>query len=128
MIFRSISARLVLAIAQVMGAACIALPFCSDMQQRSIMNLALRQQRELHYQSAIAALDYEARTARAVGGVIAAPPPVKELVLNGDRDGPFRLLGPAMAALKAPDIPIANITLPPATPVIRPAGPPALAH
>ncbi len=119
MIFRSISARLVLAIALVMGAACIALTFFSDMQQRSIMNLALRQQLELHYQSAIAALDYEARTARAVGGVIAALPPVKELVLNGDRDGAFRLLGPAMAALKSQGIPIANITLPPATLFIR---------
>src|SRR5260370_18561281 len=114
MIFRSISARLVLAIALVMGAACIALTFFSDMQQRSIMNLALRQQLELHYQSAIAALDYEARTARAGGGVIAALPPVKELVPNADRNAAFRLPGPATAARHGQSIPIPNPPLPPA--------------
>ena len=119
MLFRSISARLVLAISVVMGAACLTLTLFSDMQQRSIMTLALRQQLELHYQNAIAALEYEARTARAVGGVIAALPPVKEYVLSGDRDAVLRLLGPAQAALKAQGIPITNITLPPATLFIR---------
>jgi methyl-accepting chemotaxis protein len=119
MIFRSIAARLALAIAMVMGAACVALTLFSDMEQRSIMALALRQQLDLHYQGVIAALDYEARTARAVGTVIAALPPVKEYVLSGDRDAVFRLLGPAQAALKAQGIAITNITLPPATLFIR---------
>jgi methyl-accepting chemotaxis protein len=108
-----------LAISVVMGVACVALTLFSDMQQRSLMTLALRQQLELHYQNAIAALEYEARTARAVGGVIAALPPVKEYVLSNDREGVLRLLGPAQAALKAQGIPITNITLPPATLFVR---------
>jgi methyl-accepting chemotaxis protein len=117
--FRSISARLVLAIAIAVGAACVAVTLISDRQQRAIMDLALRQQLELQYQSTVAALDYEARTARAVGGVIAALPPVRDFVLAGDRDGVLRLLGPAMETLKSQGIPIANITLPPATLFVR---------
>ena len=66
---RSISARLILAISLTVAAACAILGTFSIVQQRSLMRLALEQQLKLQYDSVIAAIDYEGRTALAVSEV-----------------------------------------------------------
>ena len=75
---RSISARLILAISLTVAAACAILGSFSIWQQRALTQLALEQQLKLQYDSVIAAIDYEGRTALAVSSVIAALPPVAD--------------------------------------------------
>jgi methyl-accepting chemotaxis protein len=64
--FRTISARLILAISLIIATACALLGTFSILQQRSLTRLALDQQLRLHYESLTAAIDYEGRTARAI--------------------------------------------------------------
>jgi methyl-accepting chemotaxis protein len=116
---RSIAARLILAISLTVAVACAILGTFSILQQRSLMRLALDQQLKLQYDSVIAALDYEGRTALAVSAVVAALPPVVDAVTKGDRAGLFALLDGPMKALKAQGIPFINLTLPPATLFLR---------
>jgi methyl-accepting chemotaxis protein len=116
---RSIAARLILAISLTVAVACGILGTFSVLQQRSLTRLALDQQLKLQYDSVIAALDYEGRTALAVSATIAALPPVTDLIAKGDRDGLMTLLGGAMKALKALGIPFINLTLPPAIIFLR---------
>src|SRR3979409_328903 len=116
---RSIAARLILAISVTVAMACGILGTFSIIQQRSLTRLALDQQLKLQYDSVIAALDYEGRTAIAVSAVVAALPPVTEAIAKGDRAGLQALLGGAMTALKAQGIPFLNLTLPPATLFLR---------
>ena len=116
---RSIAARLILAISLTVGVACGILGTFSIIQQRSLAQLALDQQLKLQYDSVIAALEYEGRTALAVSAVVAALPPVADAVIKGDRDGLLALLGGAQAALKAQGIPLLNLMLPPATLLVR---------
>jgi methyl-accepting chemotaxis protein len=116
---RSIAARLILAISLTVAVACGILGTFSIFQQRALTRLALDQQLKLQYDSVVAALDYEGRTALAVSAVIAALPPVTEAIAKGDRDSLQALLGDAMAALKAQGIPFINLTLPPATVFLR---------
>src|ERR1700677_463626 len=112
--FRSISARLILAISLIMPATCGALGTLSIVQQRSLTRLALDQQLKVQYDSVIASLDYEGRAALAVSAVIAALPPVGDAVVKGDRNALLGLLGAAQSALNAQGMPLMNITLPPA--------------
>ena len=117
--FRSISARLILAISMIIAVTCCVLGAFSVFQQRSLTRLALDQLLKVQYDSVIAALDYEGRAALAVGSVIAALPPVETLTAAGDRDALMRLLGGAQVALNAQGMPFLNITLPPATIFLR---------
>jgi methyl-accepting chemotaxis protein len=116
---RSISARLILAVSLTVAAACLVLAVFSNLQQQSTQALALDQQLQLQYEAIGSAIDFEARTARAVATVMAALPPVEAATANKDRDAILALLGPAYAALKQQDIPIVNVTLPPATLLVR---------
>ncbi|NVN85952.1 MAG: HAMP domain-containing protein [Rhodopseudomonas sp.] len=116
---KSIAARLILAISLTVALACGVLGTYSIVQQRTLTRLALDQQLKLQYDSLIAALDYEGRTALAVSGVIAALPPVADAIAKGDRDGVMALLGGAMTAVNAQGIQFVNITLPPATLFLR---------
>ena len=111
---RSIAARLILAIALTVAAACGILGTFSIIQQRALIRLALDQQLKLQYDSVIAALDYEGRAALAVSATIAALPPVGNAIANGDRDGLGALLGDAMKALTAQGIPLISFQTPPA--------------
>ena len=111
---RSIAARLILAISLTVAAACGILGGFSIIQQRALTRLALEQQLKLQYDSVIAAIDYEGRTALAISSVIAALPPVAEAIAKGDRDGMGSLLGGAMTALKAQGIPLVTFWTPPA--------------
>jgi methyl-accepting chemotaxis protein len=117
--FKSISARLIVAISLTVVAACGVLGTFSVVQQRSLTRLALDQQLKLQYDSVIAALDYEGRAGLAVSAVLAALPPVGDAIAKGDRAGLMALLGAPLAALTAQGIPAINITLPPATLFLR---------
>jgi methyl-accepting chemotaxis protein len=112
---RSIGARLILAISLTVAAACAILGTFSIWQQRALTQLALEQQLKLQYDSVVAAIDYEGRTALAVSSVVATLPPVADAVTKGDRDALGSLLGGAMTALKAQGIPLVNVWTPPAT-------------
>jgi methyl-accepting chemotaxis protein len=112
---QSIAARLILAISLTVAAACGILGSFSIIQQRSLTRLALEQQLKLQYDSVIAAVDYEGRTALALSSLLAALPPVADAVSKGDRDTLGTLLGGAMTALKAQGIPLVNVWTPPAT-------------
>src|ERR1700750_769848 len=103
---RSIAARLMLAISLTVAAACGILGTFSIVQQRALTRLALDQQLKLQYDSVIAAIDYEGRSALAVSPVIAALPPVGDAIAKGDRDSLLALLGDANKALKAQGIPL----------------------
>src|SRR5580698_952769 len=82
--FRTISARLILAVSLIIAVTCGVLGTFSIVQQRSLLHLALDQQLRLQFDSIVSAIDYEGRTARAVGGVIAALPPVADGIAKGD--------------------------------------------
>ena len=112
---QSIAARLILAISLTVAAACGILGSFSIIQQRALTRLALEQQLKLQYDSVIAAVDYEGRTALALSSLLAALPPVADAVTKGDRDALGTLLGGAMTALKAQGIPLVNVWTPPAT-------------
>jgi methyl-accepting chemotaxis protein len=116
---RSIAARMILAISLTVAAACGILGTFSIMQQRSLTQLALEQQLKLQYDSVIAAVDYEGRAALAVSALVASLPPVKDAIVNGDRDSLVGLFGGAQAALKAQGMPLLNFALPPATYFLR---------
>jgi len=111
---QSIAARLILAISLTVAAACGILGSFSIIQQRSLTRLALEQQLKLQYDSVIAAVDYEGRTALAISSVIAALPPVAEAIAKGDREAIAALLGGAMTSLKAQGIPLITFWTPPA--------------
>jgi methyl-accepting chemotaxis protein len=116
---RSIAARLVLAISLTVAVACAILGSFSMMQQRALMRLALDQQLKLQYDSVIAALDYEGRTALAVSAVIANFPPVVEAVAAGDRNKLGVLLQGSLTALKGQGIPLISFHTPPAIAFFR---------
>src|SRR5882724_2281220 len=116
---RSIGARLILAISLTVAVACGVLGTFSVLQQRSLTQLALERELKLQYDSVIAAVDYEGRAALAVSSVIAALPPVQDVIAKGDRDGLGALLGGAMTALKTQGIPLISFQTPPATTFYR---------
>ncbi len=121
--FRTISARLILAISLIIAVTCGVLGTFSIVQQRSLLRLALDQQLRLQFDSIVSAIDYEGRTARAVGGVIAALPPVADGIAAGDRAGLEALLRDVATGLKDKGIPRFGIIAPPATIFLRPLDP-----
>jgi methyl-accepting chemotaxis protein len=121
--FRTISARLVLATSLILAVTCGVFGSFSILQQRSLLRLALDQQLRLQFDSIVSAIDYEGRTARAVGGVIAALPPVVDGVAKGDRTALVALLRDPATALRAQGIPRFGIIAPPATIFLRPLDP-----
>ncbi|HVX76602.1 MAG TPA: methyl-accepting chemotaxis protein [Bradyrhizobium sp.] len=116
---QSIGARLILAISLTVAAACAVLGTFSVLQQHALMQLALRQQLKLQYDSIIAAVDDEGRSALAVSAVIATLPPVGDAIAAGDRDKLGELLHDPLMALKAQGIPLISFHTPPATAFYR---------
>jgi methyl-accepting chemotaxis protein len=90
---RSIAVRLILAISLTVAVTCAVLGGFSIVQQRALTQFALDQQLKLQYDSVIAAIDYEGRSALAVSTTLAALPLVGEAVAKGDRDALAALLG-----------------------------------
>src|ERR1044072_3886094 len=115
----SIAVRLTLAISLTVAVACGILGTFSIIQQRSLTQLALDQQLKLQYESVIAAIDYEGRSARAVSAVIASLPPVGEAIAKNDRDSLGKLLAEPLEALKAQGIPLITFWRAPATAIYR---------
>jgi methyl-accepting chemotaxis protein len=116
---RSISARLVLTILLTVAVACGILGTFSILQQRSLTRLALDQQLKLHYDSVMAALDYEGRAALAVSAVIANLPPVGDAIAKGEREPLMALLQGSLAAIKPLGMPLISFQAPPATNFFR---------
>src|SRR5689334_1357172 len=116
---KSIAARLILAIALTVAVACAIVSGFSISQQRALTRMALDQQLKLQYESVIAAIDYEGRSALAVSAVIAALPPVGDAIAKGDRDSLAALLGEANKSLKAQGIPLITFQVPPAVAFYR---------
>jgi len=116
---RSIAARLILAISLTVAVACGVLGTFSIVQQRSLTQLALDQQLKLQYESVIAAIDYEGRSALAVSSVLANLPPVADAIAKNDRDALGKLLGEPLEALKTQGIPLISFWRAPATSVFR---------
>ena len=116
---RSIGARLILAISLTVAAACAVLGTFSVMQQRALTRLALEQQLKLQYDSVIAAIDYEGRTAQAVSATVAGLPQVGDAILKDDRNALMAVLGGSMKALSAQGINLMTFTRPPATVFLR---------
>jgi methyl-accepting chemotaxis protein len=110
--FRTISARLVLAISLILAVSCGILGTFSLLEQQSLTRLALDQQLTLQYASVIAAVEYEGRTARAVSSVISALPPVADALAVGDRDALIALLGGAQEMLKTLGVSFVSFHLP----------------
>src|SRR4051794_19308182 len=117
--FRSISARLVLAISLLAATICAALGIYSVVQQAALTRLALDQQLKQQYDSVIAVLDYEGHAALAVSGILAALPPVGDAIARGDREALVTLLAGAQKAAKVQGIPRMSIAVPPATFFLR---------
>ena len=116
---RSIAVRLILAISLTVAVTCAVLGGFSIVQQRALTQFALDQQLKLQYDSVIAAIDYEGRSALAVSTTLAALPLVGEAVAKGDRDALAALLGDATKVLKAQGIPLVTFEAPPAVVIYR---------
>jgi methyl-accepting chemotaxis protein len=116
---QSISGRLVLAIAGTAVAAAVVIGTFSVVQQQSLGDEALEQELRLQYENVVAALEYEGRTARAVGSVIAGLPAVKDALEQDNRDAMGAVLLPGFPALKEQGIPLLTFTKPPATTFYR---------
>jgi methyl-accepting chemotaxis protein len=110
--FRTISARLVLAISLIIALTCGILGEFSILQQRSLMRLALDQQLTLDFESITAAIDYEGRAARTVSIALAALPPVADAFAKADRDTLASLLGGTQKELQGQGVPFITLHLP----------------
>jgi methyl-accepting chemotaxis protein len=117
--FRSISHRLIVAISAIVAGTCATLGGFSITQQQSITKLALDQELRLQYEGIIAALDYEGRTAVAVGTTFANFPPLQDALEQGDRQAIEKLVQPAHETLKTVGVPLTTIFTPPATAFYR---------
>ncbi len=116
---RSIAARLILAISLTVAAACGILGTFSILQQRSLTRLALDQQLKQQYDSVVASIDYEGRTALALSAAIAGLPPVADAVAKGDREALGTLLSGSLKALKEQGVSLITFQLPPAVSFYR---------
>jgi|GEM_PF-449091 len=119
LVIKSISTRLILAIALLVAATCALLGTYSIIEQRAALQTGLDQQLRQQYSSVTAALDYEGRRALAVGTTVANLPPVVEAVAKGDRDAVLALLGNALAILKTQGMPRMLVARPTATVFLR---------
>jgi len=117
--FRSISARLVLAILAAIAAAGVTLTAFSVVEQQALTRMALDQKLQIQYESALAAFAYEGRAAAAASRSMAALPGVADAIAKGDRDALVALLSAPYAALDAQGINLFTISRPPAIVLTR---------
>ncbi|WP_455184609.1 methyl-accepting chemotaxis protein [Azospirillum palustre] len=119
MAFRSISLRLVIAIAGAGVSAAVLLGAFSVREQRSSNSYALSQDLRTQYVSVMAAFEYEGRLAQTIAAAVGSMPSVASAMAAEDRDQLMRLLGSELATLKPQGIASINLTKPPATIVLR---------
>src|SRR5271155_1802180 len=99
--FRSIPARIVLAIAGTAIAASGAIGLFAYLQEGELTRLALDQMVKAEYENVQASMEAEARTGTIVGVILANLPPVQEAAARGDADEVVRFLAPVETALQA---------------------------
>ena len=116
---RSIQTYLIVIMSGMVAASGILLTAYSGLQLAPLVDMASSQQLEQQYQTAITAIEYETRTARVVGRMIAALPPVADAIERRDRDAAIRLLTPAHQVLREEGVTVTNLDLPPATVFLR---------
>ncbi len=97
---RSISTRLIIAIALVAALGCTAISLLAWQQQRAQADAALDRELALQWQGVMAALDYEGRTATALATGLSAFPAVRDAISKDDRAALVDFLTPALAAIK----------------------------
>jgi methyl-accepting chemotaxis protein len=99
-VFRSISTRLVVAIALVAVIGCAAISLLAWRQQRAQADAALEREMALQWQGVTAALEYEARAATALSTAFGAFPAVRDGITRDDRAAVIEFLMPAFQAVK----------------------------
>jgi methyl-accepting chemotaxis protein len=117
--FRSIAARLVLAISLIAAGTCALLGSLALYAQQRLTGLALEREMRLQYQSVIAAFDFEGRAASAVAVSLAGLPPVIDAVAREDRAALAALLAQSDAAARDQGIGTWSFTKPPGVTVFR---------
>jgi methyl-accepting chemotaxis protein len=116
---RSIAGRLVLAIAGISIVASLAVGVFALDRQEAILKLTLDDSLNNEYENAIAALEYEARAARAVGAVLSGLRPVQEALAKEDRETLISLLADSMKQLDQQGIGLITFDKPPGTAIAR---------
>jgi methyl-accepting chemotaxis protein len=99
-VLRSISTRLIIAIALVAALGCTATSLLAWQQQRAQADEALDRELALQWQAVTAALEYEARTATALSTAFGAFPAVRDALAKDDRAALTEFLTPALTAIK----------------------------
>ncbi|HVJ52005.1 MAG TPA: methyl-accepting chemotaxis protein [Aliidongia sp.] len=117
--FRSIPARIVMAIAGTAVAASSAVGIFAYLQQGELSQFALDQMVESKYENVQASMAYEARTGTVVGNILANLRPVQEAMARDDRDALVKFLAPVETALQAHDVPLVTFQRPPALVLVR---------
>ncbi|MDE1147931.1 MAG: methyl-accepting chemotaxis protein [Azospirillaceae bacterium] len=117
--FRSIAARLILAIALIAASTCAVLGVIAVIKQKNLTDIALRREMMLQYQSVIAVFEYEGRATTAVAGTLANLPPVIDATAREDRGALAGLLGKADDAAKTMGLATWSLTKAPGVTVYR---------
>ncbi|MDB5368056.1 MAG: methyl-accepting chemotaxis protein [Rhodospirillales bacterium] len=97
---RSISTRLVIAIALVATLGCAATSLLAWRQQTAQADAALERELAMQWQNVTAALEYEGRAALMVGTALGAFPQVRDAIARDDRARLLEFLTPSNNALK----------------------------
>lgn len=117
--FNSITTRLVVGIAGLSIAACLAIGWIALDSQRQAADRSLEVALHASFDDVIASLDSEARTALSVGTGIAAIPALRDAVAKENRQAAADVLAPLFPALKAQDITLITLMRPPGTAFYR---------
>jgi methyl-accepting chemotaxis protein len=117
--FNSITTRLVVVIAGLSIATSLAIGWFVLNGQRTMAQKALDAALQTEFANVLAALDYEARTATVVGGVIAGLTHVQDGIAAEDKDELQNYLAQAYSALKSQDISYVTFIKPPGIAILR---------
>lgn len=117
--FKSVSARIMIAISLVAAVSCTLLAAFGMWRQQATVELALERELRADYANMIAALDAQTRSVLAVSNALATLPEVKAVVRSGDRAATINLLKDALAGIKPLGLELITIQIPPSTAFAR---------
>lgn len=117
--FKSVSARIMIAISLVAAVSCALLAAFGMWRQQATVELALERELRADYANMIAALDAQTRSVLAVSNALATLPEVKAVVRSGDRAATISLLKDALAGIKPLGLELITIQIPPSTAFAR---------
>lgn len=117
--FKSVSARIMIAISLVAAVSCALLAAFGMWRQQATVELALERELRADYANMIAALDAQTRSVLAVSNALATLPEVKTVVRSGDRAATINLLKDALAGIKPLGLELITIQIPPSTAFAR---------